>query len=144
MRQLGLDKNEQGSIHYQQLKSIEKAKEEGTNPFKLQKNLEGMVVNREKERFMHKLQRDSSLREQFSSSLLEAQMSYNQGENSRLFSKITPVKRGPESHILRKSMNLGSTIPASLLLNAVGAPTSNMGSKNQESLASLISTDAFA
>lgn len=70
-------------------------------------------------------------------------MSYNQGDNSRLFNKITPIKRS-ENNSFRKSVNLASTIPASLLLNAVGAPTSNMGNKNQESLASLIGTDAFA
>ena len=63
MKQLGLDKTQQGSIHYQQVQQIEKGHDETSNPFKLQKNLEGMVVNREKERFLQKLQRDSSLRE---------------------------------------------------------------------------------
>jgi hypothetical protein len=106
-----------------------------------------MVVNREKERFLQKLQRDSSLREQFSSSLLEAQSSYTADNNNRLFSKIiSPPKRSEDksNNNLRRSVNLAGTVPTNLLLNAVGAPTSMMGAKNQESLATLIGTDTFA
>ena len=102
-----------------------------------------MVVNRERERFLQKLQRDSSLRDHLSSSLLEAQSSYNAQGYNRLFSKISPVKRAEDGKNLRRSVNLAGTVPASLLLNAVGAPTNLLGSKNQESLATLIGTDTF-
>jgi len=74
---------------------------------------------------------------------LEAHSNYNPQGDNRLFSKISPIKRSEDKTNLRRSVNLGGTIPATLLLNAVGAPTSMMGSKNQESLASLINTDTF-
>ena len=35
---------------------------EGTNPFKLQKNFEGILVNREKERYLNKMQKEALLR----------------------------------------------------------------------------------
>jgi hypothetical protein len=100
-------------------------REDVHNPFKIQKNFEGILVDREKDRFIAKLNRDSSLR----AGVDEA----NRFVNNQ--TKNTPIKQPA-----RKSV---THVNASLLGSLMASDNKPQG--GQESLGSLMNnTQAYA
>lgn len=106
-------------------------REEVHNPFKIQKNFEGILVDREKDRFIAKLNRDSSVRNHVNQSNNSSVLDPDTSFNNRY--KHTPMKTK-----VRKSV----THAKNSLLNSL---VSSTGKPNQESLASLMNnTEAYA